>query len=81
MKYIYELMENEVLNFKKIYDWKPDFSYSISAFEKTHRTYAEYLKNKKIGYEQIEKYIKEIPLEHRVRYNEKIIENILEEGE
>ena len=30
---------------------------------------------------KIEKYKKKIPLEHRVRYNEKIIENILEEGE
>ena len=41
----------------------------------------EYLKNKKISYQKIEKYMKKIPLEHRVRYNEKIIENILEEGE
>lgn len=81
MDYIYELIENEILTFKKTYNWGCDFSYSISAFEKAHRTYAEYLKNKKMGYKKIEKCIKMIPHEHKVRYNEEIIESILKEVE
>lgn len=76
MKYIYNLLENEISSFKKEYNWNQDFSYSISAFEKTHRSYAEYLKSKQIGYSNIEKIIKKIPIENKVRYNEKIIENI-----
>ena len=77
LNYIYKLLENEISLFKIIYNWNQDFSYSISAFEKVHRSYAEYLKNKKVGYEVIEKLIKKIPINDKTRYNEKIIEKIL----
>lgn len=79
MKYIYSLLENEIKNFKKQYKWGQDFSYSISAFEKTHRSYAEYLKNKDIGLNEIEKIIKQIPFENRVRYNENVIKKIFDD--
>lgn len=82
MSYIYNLIENEISNFKKIYNWNQDFSYSISAFEKVHRTYAEYLKNKNLDYSTIEKFIKKIPKSNKVKYKENIIEKILiNEGE
>lgn len=79
MKYIYSLLENEIKNFKKQYKWGQDFSYSISAFEKIHRSYAEYLKNKNIGLSEIEKIIKQIPFENRVRYNENVIKKIFDD--
>lgn len=79
LKYIYSLLENEIKNFKKIYKWEHDFSYSISAFEKTHRSYAEFLKNKDAELQKIEKIIKRIPYENRIRYNENIIKKLFDD--
>lgn len=76
MKYVYELIENIICKFKKEYDWTLDFSYSISAFEQVHRTYAEFLKNKNLNYEDVEKIIKDIQDKNKDRFNEEVISNI-----
>ena len=76
INYVYDLIQNTILDMRNKYDWNIDFSYSISAFEQVHRTYAEYLKNKNVNYDEIEKIIKSIPLENRDRYDEKVIEKL-----
>lgn len=76
IKYVYKLLESVIRKFKEEYDWSQDFSYSISAFEKVHRTYAEFLKNKNINYQAIEKIIKAIPDESKDRFNEEVINSI-----
>ena len=61
---------------RKQYNWDNDFRYSISAFEKVHRTYAEYLIKNNIGLEDSCNIIRELPLKCRGRYNESIIDKI-----
>ena len=69
-------MENEIPILKNELDWNNYFAYGITAFEKTHRTYAEYLMNKGLSLLEIEKLIKQIPYENRGRFDEKVIETI-----
>ena len=76
MHYIYKLIENEMKEIRKQYNWDNDFRYSISAFEKVHRTYAEYLIKNNIGLEDSCNIIRELPLKYRGRYNESIIDKI-----
>lgn len=76
IKYVYKLLESVIRKFKEEYDWSQDFSYSISAFEKVHRTYAEFLKNKNTNYQDIEKIIKAIPDQNKDRFNEEVINSI-----
>lgn len=79
IKYIYKLIETVIKNYKDEYKWGHDFSYSISAFLKAHRSYAEYLKNKNIGYYDIDRIIKMIPDAYKDRYNLELIEKLYEE--
>lgn len=76
MEHIYSLMENEIMQLKKELNWKNDFAFGISAFEKVHRTYAEYLMNKGLSLQEIQCMIKLIPSENKGRFNESIIEEI-----
>ena len=76
INYVYDLIQNTILDMRNKYDWNIDFSYSISAFEQVHRTYAEYLKNKNVSYDVIEKIIKSIPLENKDMYDKKVIEKL-----
>lgn len=76
MQYIYSLMENEICKLKESIDWNNEFAYGISAFTNVHRTYAEYLINKRIPLKDIERLIKLIPNEFKGRFNEKQIEEI-----
>ena len=76
MDSIYSLMENEIPILKNELDWNNYFAYGITAFEKTHRTYAEYLMNKGLSLLEIEKLIKQIPYKNRGRFDEKVIETI-----
>lgn len=77
LEYIYSLMENEITVLKKSLNWDNNFAYGISAFEKTHRTYAEHLLNKEgTSLADIQKLIKLIPVENRGRFNENVIEQI-----
>lgn len=79
LRYLYDLMEKVIPDFKNKYDWDEHFAYSISAFLKVHRSYAEYLKEKGVCYKYIDVMIKKIPTKYKDRYNEKIIENIYSE--
>jgi len=45
-KYIYDLIDNTISDFKKIEPWGYMPAYSITAFNKTHRSYAEYIMKK-----------------------------------
>ena len=77
LEYIYSLMENEISVLKKNLNWDNSFAYGISAFEKTHRTYAEHLLNKDgTSLADIQKLIKLIPSENRGRFSEDVIEQI-----
>ncbi len=80
MEYIYSIMENEVFHLKERLNWKNNFAYGISAFEKTHRTYAEYLLNKGLSLKEIQKLIKLIPYENRGRFNEDVIAKIYQDN-
>lgn len=80
LEYIYSLMENEVTFLRKELDWENKFAYGISAFEKTHRTYAEYLLNKGVFLQEAQKLIKLIPYENRGRFNENVIETIYQDN-
>lgn len=73
MKYIYSLMEDEILKFKKQYNWDINYIYSLASFEKIHRSYAEFLINKNVSIEQSELLLKKIPENKKGRYNEKLI--------
>ena len=73
-------MENEVFHLKERLNWKNNFAYGISAFEKTHRTYAEYLLNKGLSLKEIQKLIKLIPYENRGRFNEDVIAKIYQDN-
>lgn len=73
---IYSLMENEIMILKNNLNWENNFAYGITAFEKTHRTYAEYLLNKGFSLSRIQKLIKLIPKEERGRFNESVIAQI-----
>ena len=73
---IYTLLKNQFLPLKDTLNWEKDFAYCISAFEKVHRTYAEYLLSKGIPLQDIEKFIKMIPNENKSRFNEKVISEI-----
>lgn len=79
MKYIYDLMETDIFKLKMKYDWGLDFKYSISAFEKVHRTYSEYLQKNKVNLETTEKLLKKLDLKEKERYKEDVIENLLKE--
>ena len=76
MEYIYSLMENEIERLKSTLNWENNFAYGISAFEKVHRTYAEYLLKKGLSLKEIERLIKLIPVEKKGRFDDKIIEAI-----
>ncbi len=76
MEYIYALMENEIEKLKGTLNWKNNFAYGISAFEKVHRTYAEYLLKKGLSLKEIERLIKLIPVEKKGGFDDKIIETI-----
>ena len=76
MEYIYSLMENEIMQLKKELKWENEFAFGISAFEKIHRTYAEYLMNKGISLQEIQRMIRLIPFENKGRFNESIIDEI-----
>ncbi len=76
LKYIYDLIENDIKNLSKDYNWDLNFIYSISAFEKVHRTYAEYLIDKNTNFIDAQKIIKMIPEENKGRYNQNIIEKL-----
>lgn len=80
LEYIYSLMENEVTFLRKALDWENKFAYGISAFEKTHRSYAEYLLNKGVLLQEAQKLIKLIPYENRGRFNEDVIETIYQDN-
>lgn len=80
LEYIYSLMENEINVLKTSLNWENDFAYGITAFEKMHRTYAEYLLNKDdISLTDIQRLITLIPSENRGRFNEEVIEKIYTE--
>ena len=76
MEPIYSLMENEIKKLKEKLNWDNNFAFAISAFEKAHRTYAEYLTNKGFSLQEIESLIKLIPFENKGRFNESVIEAI-----
>lgn len=76
MQSIYSLLENELLKIKQRLNWNLDFSYCISAFEKAHRTYAEYTINNDSSLIVSEKFIKSIPVLNKGRYNENISKEI-----
>lgn len=80
MEYIYSIMENEVFHLKERLNWESKFAYGIGAFEKTHRTYAEYLLNKGVSLKEIQKLIKLIPYENRGRFNEDVIAKIYQDN-
>lgn len=80
LEYIYSLMENEVTFLRKELDWENKFAYGISAFEKTHRSYAEYLLNKGVLLQEAQKLIKLIPYENRGRFKENVIETIYQDN-
>ena len=69
-------MENEIISLKEDLDWENKFAYEISAFEKAHRTYAEYLLEKGISLKDIEKLIRLIPKSKRDRFDENITEKL-----
>ncbi len=73
---VYMLLEEQIPELKKSLDWKKDFAYCISAFEKSHRTYAEYLLSREFSLADIERFIKMLPGERRGRFNETIISEI-----
>ena len=75
---IYSIMENEILRLKKHLNWEEDFAYSMTAFRRMHRTYAEYLLDKNLSYLQMEKILNSIPEENKGRFNEKIIKEYYE---
>lgn len=77
MDFIYSIMENENKILRSKYDWSLDFRYSISAFLKTHRTYAEYLKLNNLNFKECEKKIKEIPILNKEKYRVEVIKTIL----
>ena len=70
---IYSLIENEICTLKKHLNWNDDFAYSMTAFRKMHRTYAEYLLDKNLSYFEIEKILDLVPKEYKGRFNEEII--------
>ena len=76
MEPIYSLMENEIKKLKEKLNWDNNFAFAISAFEKAHWTYAEYLTNKGFSLQEIESLIKLIPFENKGRFNESVIEAI-----
>lgn len=80
MEYIYSLMEKEIPTLMETLDWHNHFAYSISAFEKTHRSYAEYLINKGVNLSKVQELIELIPSENRGRFNEKVIEQIFQKN-
>lgn len=77
LDYIYSIMENEINNLSKTLNWDQDFAYAISAFEKLHRTYAEYFMDKGFDLKTINKLIKQIPDKNKGRYNEDIAEILI----
>ena len=79
MEYIYYIIENIISCLKKTLDWNKYFAYSISAFENTHRTYAEYLLDNNYSIEESEKIIKKIPFNEKTKFNSTLIKLILEE--
>ena len=76
LHYIYKLLENEMKELKGKYNWSNDFRYSISAFEKTHRSYAEFLIKSGINFEDSCNIIRELPTNNKGRYNEALISEI-----
>lgn len=76
MQPIYQIIESYIEKVKNDFDWDVDFRYSISAFEKSHRSYAEYLINHNVRYKDAEKIIKLIPEENKGRYNKQVIEKL-----
>ena len=79
MKYVYYLMEKVILPLSQTLNWSFEFAYSISAFEKVHRTYAEYLLNKGYSLNLIENIIKEVPKHKKGRFDEEVINKICEQ--
>lgn len=78
MKYIYNLLENDIKKLSTHLQWSFDFAYSISAFEKAHRSYAEYLVNKNYPLILIENIMKEIPNQKKGRFDLNFIEKLCE---
>ena len=78
MENIYSIMENEILKLKKHLNWENDFAYSMTAFRRMHRTYAEYLIDKNLSYLEIEKILNIIPEKEKGRFNEKIVKKCYE---
>lgn len=76
LEYIYSLMENEITFLKKELKWDNDFAYVMGAFERIHRTYAEYLLNKGLSLKEIQRLIKLIPYDNSGYFSENIIESI-----
>lgn len=76
LDYIYSLLENEIKMLREQLNWTNNFAYSITAFQKTHRTYAEYLLNNGFSLTEIEKLIKLIPKENKGRFNQYVIDEI-----
>lgn len=77
MEYIYWLIQNEIPKLREKFNWEQSFEYSISAFEHSHRTYAEYLSRKHGDLKNIEKMIKALPEVNRGRFNNEISNKIL----
>lgn len=75
---IYSIMENEIIKLKKHLNWENDFAYSMTAFRRMHRTYAEYLLDKNLSYLEIERILNMIPENEKGRFNEKIIKKCYE---
>lgn len=73
---IYMLLENQIPILRNNLNWEKDFAYCISAFEKVHRSYAEYLLNQCCSLTDIERLIKMIPNENRARFNEGLISTL-----
>lgn len=78
MENIYSIMENEMFKLKKHLNWENDFAYSMTAFRRMHRTYAEYLIDKNLSYLEIEKILNMIPEKEKGRFNEKIVKKCYE---
>jgi 4-hydroxy 2-oxovalerate aldolase len=81
LKGIYELIDNPISDIKKLTPWGYRPEYAITAFNKTHRSYAEYLIEKSnLTLKDIDMILNEIKSrEDQENYNELVIEKLYNE--
>lgn len=80
LDHIYYLLEREIPILKNEVNWDNVFPYNMSAFEKVHRSYAEYLIENGYSFADAQKFLKLIPDVNKGRYKESIILAICEES-